>query len=248
MNMKKLLFVFSLLVLVICCVSAFQFSPLEQTFEPTGINTQKTYTIVNDSDDQIAIRLTVVERDQDSEGNEVRADASQQFIISPSSIIVNPQSTYVVRVQYRGGSVVTAEKSFRLIAEQIPYSQGKSQTTQSMFNFLYVYATSLYVVPSETVVKVEVGAVRANLDADGNQVMEVTIRNRGNIHQILLDAELTVKDSNGNAVVLTEAEQLTGIDSINILARKSITKTIPWPEGLPFVQGGSYTGSLTYSE
>jgi len=248
MNMKKLLFVFSLLVLAICYVAAFQFSPLEQTFEPTGINTQKTYTIVNDSDDRIAIRLTVVERDQDSEGNEVRADASQQFIISPSSIIVNPQSTYVVRVQYRGGSVVTIEKSFRLIAEQIPYSEGKSQTTQSMFNFLYVYATSLYVVPSESVVKVEIGAVKASLDADGNQVMEVTIRNRGNIHQILLDAELTVKDSNGNAVVLTEAEQLTGIDSINILARKSITKTIPWPEGLPFVQGGSYTGSLTYSE
>lgn len=117
-----------------------------------------------------------------------------------------------------------------------------------MFNFLYVYATSLYVIPSESVAKVDIGAVKANLDADGNQVMEVTIRNRGNVHQILLDAELTVKDSNGNAVVLTEAEQLTGIDSINILARKSITKTIPWPEGLPFVQGGSYTGSLTYSE
>ncbi|HAN42765.1 MAG TPA: pilus assembly protein PapD [Sphaerochaeta sp.] len=248
MNMKKLLFVFCLLVLVICCVSAFQFSPLEQTFEPSGINTQKTYTIVNDSDDQIAIRLTVVKRDQDSEGNEVRSDASQEFLISPSSIIVNAQSTYVVRVQYRGASVVSTEKAYRLIAEQIPYSQGKSQTTQSMFNFLYVYATSLYVIPSESVAKVDIGAVKANLDADGNQVMEVTIRNRGNVHQILLDAELTVKDSNGNAVVLTEAEQLTGIDSINILARKSITKTIPWPEGLPFVQGGSYTGSLTYSE
>ncbi len=248
MEMKKLFFVLALLLLVVCSVSAFQFSPLEQTFEPSGINTQKTYTIVNDSDDQIAIRLTVVRRDQDSEGNEVRSDASREFLISPSSIIVNPQSTYVVRVQYKGASVVSAEKAYRLIAEQIPYSQGKSQTTQSMFNFLYVYATSLYVTPSESVVRVDIGSVKARVDAEGNQVMDVTIRNRGNVHQILLDAQLTVKGSNGESIVLAEAEQLPGIDSINVLAKKTITKTIPWPEGLTFVEGGSYSGSMTYSE
>jgi len=188
--------------------------------------------------------LSVIERDQDREENEVRSDASSMFLISPAQVRVKPQSTAVVRVQWRGPSVLSIEKSYRLIAEQVSYSLGKSQTTQSMFNFLYVYATSLYVTPSEVVAKVDVGAVKARVDADGNQVMEVTIRNRGNVHQILLDAELTIKDSSGNSVVLTEAEQLPGIDSTNILARKSITKTIPWPEGLPFVAGGSYSGSL----
>ena len=44
---KNLLFVV-FLVVTICIASAFQFSPLEQTFEPTGENAQKTYTIVND--------------------------------------------------------------------------------------------------------------------------------------------------------------------------------------------------------
>ena len=84
-------------------------------------------------------------------------------------------------------------------------------------------------------------------DAEGNKVMDVKIRNRGNVHQILIDAALTVKGSSGT-VTLTGNEQLPGIDSINVLARKTITKTIPWPEGLPFTEGGSYTGSLEYSE
>ncbi|MGP1508366.1 MAG: fimbria/pilus periplasmic chaperone [Sphaerochaeta sp.] len=245
---KKNLLIVLLLVLAVCTVYAYQFSPLEQTFEPSGANAQKTYTIVNDSDDQIAISLSVVKRDQDADGNEVRSDASAEFLISPSKVIVAPQSTYVVRVHYRGSSTVTVEKAFRLIAEQVPYSLGKNQTTQSMFNFLYVYATSLYVTPSEKVARIDVSAVKARIDAEGNRVLDVTVRNRGNVHQILLDAVLTVKGPSGSSVVLDQPEQLTGIDSANILARKTITKTIPWPEGLTFVEGGNYSGVLQFAE
>lgn len=245
--LKKNLLLLVVLLVSVCAAFAFQFSPLEQTFSPSGDGTMKTYTIINDSDDQIAISLSVLQRDQDSNGNEVRSDASAEFLISPSKIIVNPQSTYVVKVQYRGSSTVTVEKSYRLMAEQVPYSLGKSQTTQSMFNFLYVYATSLYVTPSEEVVKIDISSVKARVDESGNQVMDVTIRNRGNVHQILLDSVLTVSDASGNKVVLSDSEQLSGIDSINILARKTITKTIAWPAKLPFVEGGSYSGSLSYS-
>ena len=236
-----------LLLVTICIASAFQFSPLEQTFEPTGAKATQTYTIVNDSDDTIAVRLSVYKRGQDSEGNEVRTDASAKFAISPSSVFVLPQTTTVVRVTYRSSApVVTVEESYRLIAEQIPYSQGKSESNQSMFNFLYVYATSLYVSPSEAKISVDIPRITARIDNEGNQVMDVTIRNSGNVHQILLDAELTITGSKGS-VTLTESEQLPGIDSINVLARTVITKTIPWPEGLVFVEGGSYKGTLKYS-
>lgn len=246
---KKSLLFLVLLMVTICVASAFQFSPLEQTFAPSGEKATQTYTIVNDSDDTIAIRLSVFTRSQDSEGNEVRADASSKFIISPANVIVYPQSTQIVRVQYRGSSsVVTVEESYRLLAEQIPYSQGKSQSSQSMFNFLYVYATSLYVSPSETKISVDIPRIKARVDENGNQVMDVTIRNSGNVHQILLDAELTVAGSGGSTITLSGSEQLPGIDSINVLARKAFTKTIPWPEGLTFVEGGSYKGTLKYSD
>ena len=247
MVMKKVLFIVFLLV-SICAVSAFQFSPLEQVFEPSGANSQKTYTVVNDSEDQIAIEFSVLQRDQDASGEEVRNASAAEFVISPTKVIVAPSSTYVVRVKYIGPSTVTVEKAYRLVAKQMAYSLGKSQTTQSMFNFLYIYYSSLYVTPSETVVRVEISSAKARLDADGNQVMDVTIRNRGNVHQILLDAHVTLRDSSGKTVALEGSDALPTIDSMNILARKSVTKTIPWPADLPFVNGGSYTGSIEYSE
>jgi len=247
MSRKKLLVVVFLLV-SFGMAFAFQFSPLEQEFEPTGANSQKTYTVVNDSEDQIAIEFSVLQRNQDASGEEVRSASSAEFVISPAKVIVAPSSTYVVRVKYIGPSTVTVEKAYRLVAKQMAYSLGKSQTTQSMFNFLYIYYSSVYVTPSETVVKIEISSAKARLDEEGNQVMDVTIRNRGNVHQILLDSKLTLKDSSGKAVTVSGSDAIPGIDSLNILARKSVTKTIPWPEGLPFTAGATYTGSIEYTE
>ncbi len=244
---KQSLFLVFLLV-SLSVASAFQFSPIEQVYEPSGANSQKTYTIVNDSEDQIAIQFSILQRDQASDGSEIRDKASSEFVISPSKVIVAPLTTYVLRVKYIGNSTVTYEKAYRLVAKQMDYSQGKAQTTQSMFNFLYVYIGSIYVTPSETVVRVDAAAFKARLDAEGNQVMDVTIRNRGNVHQILLDAQLTIQDASGHSIVVEGSDALPGIDSMNILARKAVTKTIPWPEGLTFTEGGSYSGSLSYSE
>ena len=97
MSRKNLLTVV-FLVVSIAVVSAFQFSPLEQVFEPTGANSQKTYTVVNDSEDQIAIEFSVLQRNQDSSGEEIRSASSAEFVISPAKVIVAPSSTYVVKI------------------------------------------------------------------------------------------------------------------------------------------------------
>ena len=249
MAVKKTIATIIFMVCVVCAVYAFQFSPLEQTFGSSGVDTQRTYTIVNDSDEDIAVRISVLERDMDEFGNEVRSEtSSSEFLLTPSQVIVRAQSAYVVRVRYRGPSVVTSEKAYRLVAEQIPYSTGSSQDNASMFNFLYVYVTSLYVSPSREQVSVGVDGVTARVDEEGNQVLDVTIRNGGNVHQILSGAKLVVTDPNGASVTLSGSENLEGVDSMNILAKKTVTKTIAWPTGLAFVEGGTYRGSLSYDK
>ncbi len=245
---KKYLFLALVIAFSMCAAFAYQFSPLDQSFEPTGVNSQKVYTIVNDSEDQIAIELAVYERSQDEYGNEIRTNASKEFRITPASkVVVQPQSTMVITVKYLGTSTVTVEKSYRLLASQIAYSQGKSQTSQSMFNFMYNYATSLYVVPSQTVENVSVASTKAVVDAEGNQLLELRFRNSGNVHQHLRELSLTVADTNGNTVTIDDPTTLAGVDSMLILARKTITKTIPWPEGLPFNASGRYSTTLEYT-
>jgi len=250
MKLKKITFVLIVAIFAVSTAFAFQFSPfVEQTFSPTGADSTKSYTIVNDSDESIAIEMSTLIRDQDSKGNELNKSAANYFSIVPSKVIVKPQSTQIIRVQYKGPRTVTSELSFRLRAEQIDYSLGRQEQNQSMFNFLYVYTASVYVAPSKIVESVVVKQVTPGVNEDGEQVLNVTLANTGNVHQILTEAELTLLDNSGNRVILG-GDKLPGIDGSNVLARKIITKTIPWPKELPYPETGSasYKAQITYSK
>lgn len=247
---KKLFTIVVLVILAAASAFAFQFSPLEQTFSPTGADSTKSYTIINDSDDAIAVMISALVRDQSETGEEINSDASRYFSIVPNKVIVKAKGTQIVRVQYRGPSTVTSELSFRLRAEQIQYSQGRQETNQNMFNFLYIYTTSLYVSPSKTLEKLDVTNVTPVLTAEGEKKMQLTLVNSGNVHQILIGAEVTVVDGSGNRVILSGSDALPGIDGANVLAKKKFTKEIPWPEDLVFPEdlSGSYQAIISYSK
>ena len=61
---------------------AFQFSPLEQEFSPSGADSTKTYTIVNDSGDSIAVEVSALTRDLIKDGAEANESAPHTFLLS----------------------------------------------------------------------------------------------------------------------------------------------------------------------
>ncbi|HPZ16205.1 MAG TPA: fimbria/pilus periplasmic chaperone [Sphaerochaeta sp.] len=245
---KRVTMILLIATVLLSSVYAYQFSPLEQSFQPSGAESTKTYTIVNDSNDSIAISISALVRDQDAQGNEVNTPADAYFSIVPNKLVVPPQSSWVVRVQYRGPRTVTNELSFRLKAEQIPYSQGKASSDKGMFNFLYIYTTSLYVLPSRVVENVAVRSVALSTDDDGAPALAVTLANMGTVHQLLLSAVLEVRDSKGNTAVLQGNEALAGIDGMNILAKKTVTKKVAWPETLSRESGVTYQATIKYTK
>ncbi len=89
---------------------AYQLSPLNVTYDPTGAGSARVYTIVNDSDAPIAIEVRAEQRIIDIDGNEVNQDGSAYFSIQPNRMIIRPDSTQLVRVQYRGPQTVTRER------------------------------------------------------------------------------------------------------------------------------------------
>jgi len=239
---------FLLLACTVFSVSAYQFSPLEQSFSASGADNTKTYTIVNDSDDSIAITITALIRDQDENGQEVNQPATNYFSIQPSKVIVKAQSSQIIRVQYRGPKTVTNELSFRIKAEQIAYNKGKQSTDKGMFNFLYNYITSAYVAPTKEIEKITITDVQQVTAADGAKKLAVTISNEGTVHQLLLNAILSVNDSKGNTVDLDAKEQLGDMLGMNVLAKKKITMQIPMPAELSQDSGTSYKASIKYSK
>ena len=231
---KTRVVVFLLLIFSVVPVFAFQFSPLEQTFAPTGVNSTKTYTIVNDSNDSIAVEISALTRDIDGAGKERNENAAAYFSIVPSKVILKPQSSQIVRVQYRGPRTVPTEMAFRLRAEQIPYSMGRATEGQSMFNFLYVYTTSLYVSPTRSTARVQVDQVKPMLTSDGREAISLTITNTGTIHQILNGAKVEVINNATRQGVVYEGAALGFVNGLNLLAGKTVTVQVAWPQNMVF--------------
>ncbi len=225
---RRLISLFALLlVLAASNLMAYQLSPLNVTYDPTGAGSAKVYTIVNDSDAPIAIEVRAEQRIVDIDGNEANQDGSAYFSIQPNRMIIMPDSTQLVRVQYRGPSTVTRELSFRIISEQIPMPRGaQEEESGQMISFLFVYSTSAYVRPSRIVESVEGRAVE---NAEGK--LEVTLTNTGSVHQMLNSLAVTVVGDDGSEYVLTE-EELEPLSGQNLLTASSLRTIIEMPEAL----------------
>ena len=105
----------------------------------------------------------------------------------------------------------------------------------------FVYNASAYVTPTKVTEKV----VLSKAAEDGEGKLALTFANAGTVHQLLNEAVVTVTDAAGHTVTLTGAEALPDIYGINILAGKTWTKSVLWPEGLD--RGSTYRASLSYS-
>ena len=238
--MRRLFALLFLLTFMSLALFAYQFSPLNVTFEPSGGGSAKVYTIVNDSDSAIAIEVSAVKRSITIDGEEYNEDASQYFTIQPSKMIINPQSTQLVRVQYRGPRTVTEELSFRIISEQIPYSTGaKSEGEGQMISFLFVYSTSAYVQPGKIVEKVE---TTASINEDGK--LEIVFNNKGSVHQLLNDLSVTIKGNNGSNYTLTY-EDMGAIKGSNLLCGASLRIVMDVPSALSGAK--SFTPEIKYN-
>ena len=238
--MRRLFALLFLLTFMSLALFAYQFSPLNVTFEPSGGGSAKVYTIVNDSDSAIAIEVSAVKRSITIDGEEYNEDASQYFTIQPSKMIINPQSTQLVRVQYRGPRTVTEELSFRIISEQIPYSTGaKSEGEGQMISFLFVYSTSAYVQPGKIVEKVE---TTASINED--EKLEIVFTNKGSVHQLLNDLSVTIKGNNGSNYTLTD-EDRGAIKGSNLLCGASLRIVMDVPSALSGAK--SFTPEIKYN-
>lgn len=229
----------ALFIIIASNIYAYQLSPLSVSYSTSGADSTKAYTITNDSDSPIAIEMKVYKRFVSESGEEYTELSPEYFSVQPSKMIIKPQSSQIVRVQYRGPRTVTKEMSFRIVSEQIAYSKGAAlQQGSQMINFLFVYSTAAYVKPSRVIENVT-GSARL-LD-DGK--LEIVIENTGSVHQILEGLSVGVKS--GSYTYTLTKEELEGLDGINLLTDSRLVKTIECPAGL--VGKTNYSVDLDYN-
>jgi fimbrial chaperone protein len=220
-----------LALLLPAAASAFELRPMTQTFEPAGRGANGTFEVHNDLDEEAAVTMTVKARKVDAEGVETLTD-TKDFSIFPTEMMLKANSLQVVRVKWEGASTLPAEKSYRIIAEQVQLKQSKPEAAgQSGIKLVLRYGGTIYVAPAKTHPDIVVAEAK-KVEAPGGAVLELDLENHGSRHAIIDSPSVSVK-AGETTRRLTAAEMGEALAGTNILAGGKRRIQMPWPAGLP---------------
>jgi fimbrial chaperone protein len=225
---------------------AFQLLPMSQEFAPSGSQATQSYQIKNTKTKAIAVELSMVQRSVDADGNEIRNQVSDDFILYPSQIILEPDQQQTVRVTWVGDEAPAQELSYRLLAEELPLkleSATEPSTNagkiEAKIDVLFSYAASVYVRPAQARPDVVLQAVQPVQLSDGQPGLEIYLKNQGTSRQTLKVPQIRLS-AQGQSILL-EGDVLETINRRTILANGERRFQIPWPVGLP---QGDVSGEL----
>jgi len=228
-------FALMLLLGVAAPAHAFRLVPIEMEFAPAGRGATQTFRVENDSADPVAVELRILARRMSEQGEDQLTEVPDAFLVFPEQIVLQPNQSQSVRVQWTGDANPAKELAFRLVAEQLPVDLGRAPPRGGQVRLLMRYIASVYVTPPTARADVAVTGVEAR----GKQ-LEVSVTNRGGMRQILRDPVLSLRA--GGKTIELRGDQLAGLAGENVLAGASRRFLIPWPAGLA---QGAMSATLT---
>ena len=158
--MRKILTLFSLLSFSLgCTAGAFSVTPVRLFFEPR--DKAIAMTLMNDSDDEIALQADVYQWAQDALGEDQLAQ-TEDLIVSPPSLRLAPHSKQVIRL----GLLVPRDKSrqmtYRLLVREIPEAEKRKDAVLQL-PIALVLNMPIFVTPSGAVGKLACSWQSGNL-------------------------------------------------------------------------------------
>lgn len=221
------------LALGIHTASALKVVPFVAEFAPKGTGANQTFQVQNDTDQPAAVQLTMVHRDMDENGQEKLTDAEDDFTVFPPQMVLLPNESRAVRVQWLGDPAPKTELTYRLIVEQLPVELSQVPQRGGQVRITVRYETAIYVLPQGAKGDVVVASAEAAKGANGANMLALTLTNSGSAHALVQAPVVTLKPASGAPVTLNTEDQLKGMINENILAGHSRRFLVPWPASLP---------------
>ena len=200
------------LLLILPLLFSFTLSPMSQTIQLDKKQNSAQFFVENSSDEPIPVLFTITERIQKMDGKEEMPNTNELSVFPPQ-LIIPPKEKRAVRVLWKG-RIEQQEKSFRLIAEQLPLDVKKEKSKGSGIKMLLKYVAALYVNPGKTKAVLNI----KNINSTKANLM-ITIENNGTMHAPLLNPVLSfTKDKK---TIELKSEDLKGLVGENILAKST---------------------------
>jgi fimbrial chaperone protein len=213
---------------------SFSFSPISQSFAPSGRGSTQTFRLKNDGDSFIAVRIKILTRSVSPDGKEENQLADELFTIYPAQVVVQPYTNQTVRIKWDGPTDIEKEQCFRVLVEQLPVQFKEDSSSGSNLKIMFRYLGALYITPEGASPDVIVDEHAVETDASGSRMLNFTLYNRGTRHSILNNLSLNIisdRPSNEGPYVIG-SDQLEGISGENILPESRRTFSISLPKEL----------------
>ncbi len=216
---------------VIGILSAFTLQPISQNFSTSGPESSKVFQVHNPGAQPIAMRVEMLERHVDADGVESNPSASGSFAVFPTQFVLDAGQRRNIRVRYTGTENLDRERSFRLLAEQLPVDfsdpdqsggaagagGGDSERRgEGSIQIMFRYLASVFVVPAGAEgPRPSVSIAERTEEAEAGLLLR--FENEGGRHVVLQDLELRLELDDGTELPVT-GNQLEGIVGTNLLA------------------------------
>ncbi|MGD9940754.1 MAG: molecular chaperone [Clostridia bacterium] len=204
-------------------VAALSVTPMTVELTETGTGSTASFRIENDGDSPIAVIISIKTRSIELDGTENNEPVGTDFLVLPSRLVLEPRTTRVVKVQWRGTRPLSYEQAYRVMVEQVPVAFGEAGG--SGIRILFRYIAALYVVPAGASGRLSLGTVTAS-EVGGEAGFVVRIDNVGDKHFITEAPRLVLRG--GEQELDLSGDSLKGLEGLNVLARSSREVFIPW--------------------
>jgi len=171
------------------------------------------YFLENDSDQAIAVQVSLAKREMDINGVESNPKISNELILYPTQLIIPPNEKRSVKVTWAGKDHPTKELAYRLIAEQLPIDLEKSKNKKASIKVLLRYIAALYVKDEDYDSEIKITEIKIT-----DQKVSLQVENTGKQHQVLANLNLKFYDEKKKNEILLNQDDLKGMSGENVLA------------------------------
>ena len=229
------LFLFLLTFFFTQTAHAFKIKVIDSTLElDKGMNST-TATVVNDSENMIAIEATARVRQYNPDGTENLETIAEDLIIVPGQMIIPPNSEQVLNIRWTGPKTIEAEQAYRLLIEYVSISEDKLKGIdpdgkKAGVTINYRIGKSFYVAPKNIKPNVNLTKVQ-QYNREGKDMLKLSFENLGTQHQVarVMNIQFTTATEESITVSFTKAELGS---SINFLATAERNVHLQLPEVL----------------
>lgn len=208
---KKILLALMLFLSFANPAEALKISPFKVALDGTADS--QVFRVENNTAEPAAVQVSVLTWEIAPDGQEVNSDAEDDFVVFPAQLVLPPHESRAVRVQFLGAREGRAEKSYRLLAEQLPVHLKETPGAGSAVRFMLRFKAALYIRPGKTVSDVKVKSAENMPDG----TLRLTLLNAGTGHTLLRKPVLGLTLADGQKISVT-GEALKTLDGENIHA------------------------------